>query len=209
MSVTPHSSRTNIDANDVAFDIRQTGLLLHPLRTCGYPGGGFSCSCLPCTHRSHSTWSLAYYVTFGLKIPLNAIHKRYYLPISEDLVAQCYAILQRRIQASQQVHKLSQWAAFAILQNCPTHQISQLPLPPKILKLFKEDFFAFLGSLVDRIMLRQTDASIFRPFQFPQYLMRHMNQWLYVDRYHYADETSRINWFYPPQNVEANRNQTQ
>ena len=144
-------------------------------------------TCFECRSGHISTFHLNYFEYYGLNtdnamkvlnnpseisVPLESYQS---LPITWDLVAQAFEIMERRIHEIKAVPTLFGLCTVTIVQYC--HNIDVLPLPDRLKLALREFTSGF--DIVEQQMSKTPGNTMFRPWNFPRFLFNHLESYLH------------------------------
>lgn len=148
------------------------------------------CECFECNHHRFTTYDLAYFVYFGLKLKerVNVNRRFHTILISTDILAQVLAIVEERVKrVFCRVFTLREMCLHVIGSQLD-HGLSYLNIPKKLAQEVRD--FSSCIDVEDKLCATVPGRTVFKPFSFARYLMRHRNRFLKVFRTgSFADRT--------------------
>ena len=142
-------------------------------------------SCCECRTGHVTTFHLNYFEYYGLNTEnaIQLVHPRsadirdsstYSLPITWELVAQAFEIVERQRQEIESIPRLFALCTVNIVQHC--YNIDALPLPESLKRTLREFTCGF--DIVESQMSKTPGNTMFRPWNFPRYLFNHLDKYL-------------------------------
>lgn len=150
--------------------------------------------CPGCQSAQITTFHLAYFVHFGLKLPkhvcddemdwretmLSDFDKHSINRIGVEIIAKSYEIMESRVLALRKVFSLQGFCIKTLVAH-RSHDLQNLNLPTQISDAIEnfDQFGAF--DIVDHMISRTPGNTIFRPFMFPSFLFRNFGRYFMSD----------------------------
>lgn len=162
---------------------RQTTMRFYQDPSLRYPcsnGGG----CGYCDSTPLTTFQLGYYMHFGLDFPrvddmlASNFDRETRRVVTALTVAKSFEIMESRVQKLRQVLPLKSLAMYYVVANL-TPVLDQMNIPPQL----RDEIDLFDGGfdMADRCNLQLPGKSVFQVFHVPNFLLRHLNKYLFVD----------------------------
>ena len=131
-----------------------------------------NCQCYSCQHLMVSTFHLAYFVKFGLKFEeFRQEGGVYFFRITRKVVAKAFEIMEQRADKLQKVSSLETMCYHSLGKNFP-----ELENEAYVPHTFRKNMYGLEGAFnaIDLELSKTPGNTIFRPFQFPKFLFRHV-----------------------------------
>lgn len=135
----------------------------------------FKCQCTCCVFKMLNTFYLAYYIYHGLKMqPRRLLLDHAEIYVDRDLVAQCIAIVDRRVKYLRgRVYRLFNMALYKVKFAC--HNRYDLELFPTRIRDLHKHPPTEVWDMVEHDMSTRPGHTVFRPWSAAPHLLNHLD----------------------------------